>query len=654
MTRRVCLLLPASEDPWRLDTIRRGFEAAARQFEGEGWETTVAAPDSSLAVLAAHGCAPGASRGLAAPRPAVPLLTGLGRESSSASMRGSYEVAQALAGMSFDCILAPLGGGIAHSLLMARATGAAFQGCTVGLWWDDPSARRILAESARAEDFDPLIADAMERASLRLADLFIGAWDLRPMPGGPGPGSPARRLVLPALGDLAPATGPGRIAEIVFVGPASRRTGLADFLDAIERLQAKGRLGDRQVTFLGPMRQSAEGWSKEVLGVRAQGWDFRFWIEEAQTPTAALAYLQAPGRLAVLASGASDLDAVAAELAASGRPMVISCDHPDASTAPYAATAFAGPAALEQALERGLAGKAAGASAKRRSDWVAASAPPAPPRTTGLAQALRNAGRRLSVGVPKWAGDPARLTICITHRDRPQALREALASIEPRTGVEIILVDNQSVSTEAAAFLDEVSARPDLRLIRLDAPLAQTAACNLAAAASRADCLAFLDDDNAFAPGGVEAYLRAMDAGRFDIVVSNLDVYDDRLDGDPAGRTIFLGDAGTAGLFFNGFGDTSMVVRRTAFQDLGGFEADKASGPALDWVFLARARARGLRIGALQTPAVKYRRDLLDVERKWRKRDKEGALKAVLDAYDGAYDAQLLARFAHGLAMGLI
>jgi len=215
-------------------------------------------------------------------------------------------------------------------------------------------------------------------------------------------------------------------------------------------------------------------------------------------------------------------------------------------------------------------------------------------------------------------------------------------------------VDNQSLSDEAVVLLDEISQRPGLRVIRLNAPIQHTAACNLAATEAQTDHLVFLDDDNAFTPGGVQAFLRAMGQGCFDIVVSDLDIYDDRLAGEPAGRMIFLGDAGTAGLFFNGFGDTSMAVRRSTFLEVGGFGTGGASGPALDWVFLARARARGLRIGVLQTPAVKYRRDQLDAERKWRKRDKEGALKAVLDAYEGTYDSQLLARFAHGLAMGLL
>ena len=657
MTRNVCFLLPATDDPWRLDNLRRGFEAAARRFGHAGWRTTIAGTASALAVLASRNLTPQFERLVAAPKHAIPLLTGLGREASSASLRGSYEVARALRDLDVDRIVAPLGGGIAHSLLLARASGEAFQNCMVSIWWDDPTARRILCDSARADDFDALVADAMERTVVRLADVLVGASDLRPIPGGPDLTSPARRLSLPALDHPTRIQGREEIAEVVFVGPAGHRTGLPDFLDAIEALQAKGRLGGRAVTFLGPMRHSAPGFSKELLGVRAQGWDFRFSVVEIDTPTTALAYLRAPGRLAILASGASDLDAVAAELVAKGCPVVIRHDHPDADAVQAGAVCAEGPAGLHEALERALAGEVTYKPARRQADWISAISGTSP-FVAGLTRAWDSARQAVS---PSFRSSPAaarsqdaRLTVCITHRDRPRDLREALGSIEPNPRIEIIVVDNQSLSDEAAVVLDEISQRPDLQIIRLDAPIQQTAACNLAATEARTDHLVFLDDDNAFTPGGVEAFLEAMARGCFDIVVSNLDVYDDRLDGDPAGRMIFLGDAGTAGLFFNGFGDTSMAVRRSTFLEVGGFEAGKASGPALDWVFLARARARGLRIGVLQTPAVKYRRDLLDAERKWRKRDKEGALKAVLDAYEGSYEPQLLARFAHGLAMGLL
>jgi hypothetical protein len=113
-----------------------------------------------------------------------------------------------------------------------------------------------------------------------------------------------------------------------------------------------------------------------------------------------------------------------------------------------------------------------------------------------------------------------------------------------------------------------------------------------------------------------------------------------------AGRLLFLGDAHSAGLFFNAFGDTTMAVDRAAFLRLGGFHDPGHDYPSLDWVTLAKARAAGLRIGALQWPAVRYRRDFRRAELSANKIDQEGARWFVFQAYAGAYDSQLVARYA--------
>ncbi|MFX9069688.1 hypothetical protein ABTN30_20605, partial [Acinetobacter baumannii] len=75
--------------------------------------------------------------------------------------------------------------------------------------------------------------------------------------------------------------------------------------------------------------------------------------------------------------------------------------------------------------------------------------------------------------------------------------------------------------------------------------------------------------------------------------------------------------------FFNAWGDSSLAVRRASFLRIGGFGTYEGAGN--DWVFLARARAAGLRIGVLQDPAVDYAVGDAAEHRRWRKRDAEGA-----------------------------
>jgi hypothetical protein len=189
-------------------------------------------------------------------------------------------------------------------------------------------------------------------------------------------------------------------------------------------------------------------------------------------------------------------------------------------------------------------------------------------------------------------------------------------------------------------------------VMRIEPAVTQPAAYNRFATEAASDVLIFLDDDNTFAPDGVRRLLDGFASGWFDIVVSTLDV----VDGDPAidassGRFIFLGDAGMAGLFFNGFGDTAMAVRREAFIRAGGFGDRGHLFSGLDWEFLARARAAGLAIGVLHTPAIRYARRIGTEFREWRKSDTQGMRRAAAAAYGTALDAPLLARLAQGLQL---
>src|SRR5262249_24466188 len=150
-----------------------------------------------------------------------------------------------------------------------------------------------------------------------------------------------------------------------------------------------------------------------------------------------------------------------------------------------------------------------------------------------------------------------------------------------------------------------------LRVIEFHQPVPQATALNRALAEANTETVLFLDDDNYFTEEGVERLMRAVQHGDLDIAVTPLHVFDDD-DSNPsasAGRLIFLGTAHSAGLFFIAFGDTAMVVRRRRFMQIGGFHDPGYSYSHLDWVTLARAQAAGLQIGALQWPAVRYRRN---------------------------------------------
>ena len=74
--------------------------------------------------------------------------------------------------------------------------------------------------------------------------------------------------------------------------------------------------------------------------------------------------------------------------------------------------------------------------------------------------------------------------------------------------------------------------------------------------------------------------------------MTTLDLVDGNAANDlSSGWFISLVDAGWAELFFNGFGDRALAVRRDAFLRVGGFSDAGHHAPVSEWVFL-RERAR--------------------------------------------------------------
>lgn len=563
---------------------------------------------------------------------ASPTLTGLNRAVAAEPMLASYRLGQKLAALDPDLVIAPLNGGLAQGVLMARACGEAFSGTRVALWCDTPSRRRFLRTDDQATGLSPLIADALERQALAMADALIA----------PDPTGEALQAILPA--DILPmieaslprrpdrTEGPttGAIAEIVFVGPVRRGSGIVEFTEAIQRVASDGLLEDRMVTLLGPARSDVQGIGREWLGMRGSRWSFPFKVIDTGDRAEALSYVRKQGRLAITFV---DDDEDADVLRSVAHHLIV------------LPTASAGSPGLvdrtEAALRSVLAGEpvAAPGTAPPMTDWGR------------LVIELAQCSLR-----PASQAPPARgVTVCVVHFNRVVQLTRALASIPDSidgTPVEIIVLDNASSHPSIEEEIrSRAGNRPHLRIVRLARAVPQATALNLGLAQASYETVLFLDDDNYYLPSGVERLARGVAAGGFDIVVTALDLFDDG-DSEEApstGRLMFMGQAHSAGLFFNAFGDTAMAVRRDTFLGSGGFRDPGYDYPSIDWVTLAKSQAAGLRIGALQSPAVRYHRDTARADMAANKLDQEGARLFVFEAYAGAFDAELLARYAQNL-----
>jgi hypothetical protein len=410
----------------------------------------------------------------------------------------------------------------------------------------------------------------------------------------------------------------------------TRRGALPEFIEAMVRLSRSGLMAERSVTFLGPVGSTSQGIGREWLGLRAGNWSFPFKVLALVDHEERLNYLASPQRLAVIVADDADELAFIEE-----RHIALlrgsACRKPLLSR-------------LDDALGAALGGRPAAALPQEHSgpsmDW---------PALVGKLAELPCAGPahpvRLETGV----------TVCIVHHNRLKSLGDAITSIPHELDghpVEILVLDNASDIPFVADEIRRMAGpRQHLRVIELETPIPQAAALNRGIREAQFETIMFLDDDNHFAADGVRRLARAIATGRLDIVVSALDIFDDGVP-EPApsmGRLIFLGAAHSAGLFFNAFGDTAMAVRRDSFRRSGGFQDPGYSYPCLDWVTLAKAQAMGLRIGALQWPAVRYRRNTVRADTVANKLDQEGARSLVFEAYGENLDGPLLARYAQKL-----
>lgn len=116
---------------------------------------------------------------------------------------------------------------------------------------------------------------------------------------------------------------------------------------------------------------------------------------------------------------------------------------------------------------------------------------------------------------PSKTSDPPRVSILVATHNRPELLREALASIEAQTfsDWEVVLVDDGSTPP---AHIDDLpkALQQRIQLIRHETPRRSAAARNTAVRAAKGDVLAFLDDDDLLAPEFLARALGVLDRHR--------------------------------------------------------------------------------------------------------------------------------------------
>jgi len=401
--------------------------------------------------------------------------------------------------------------------------------------------------------------------------------------------------------------------ELVFFGRLERRKGLHLLLDALNRLlrsHARGEidLAGVSITFLGKCRRVYN--AKREISSLLDGTVLKYRIIDDLGQPQAIQYLKdGDGKLAIMPSVIDNSPFGVYELLGYKVPFITSTagggkeliHEDDRDRVLFDAHPHAIHQILLRTLKQPLYMPRPDYDMRRNLEiwdlWH---------RTLPAAAPARPATSRADGG--------ALVSICLAHFNRPRELGEALDSIKALSyrNIELIIVDDGSTSVEALSFLEtiqtqdfgfplQVHAQPNLYL---------GASRNLAARHARGEYLLFMDDDNLARSDELDLMVSAMEHAGADIITAFGDTFWSREAGNLATaarkRIVYFGADLTSGLFRNPYGDSNCLVRRSAFEKLGGFTEDYKIGRD-DQEFFSRAVLNGMKLYVLPEAVYWYR-----------------------------------------------
>lgn len=211
-------------------------------------------------------------------------------------------------------------------------------------------------------------------------------------------------------------------------------------------------------------------------------------------------------------------------------------------------------------------------------------------------------------------GELPLVSVCITHHDRHHLLQQAIASVKSQTypNIEVVIVDDGSVDEESHKYLDLIESDFNIRnwkIIRSSNNYLG-AARNLAANHASGDFLLFMDDDNVAKPHEVETFITAAINTGADILTTPSDLVFNEEYPSPFRKMTHcwlpLGPDLNIASINNCFGDANALIKKEAFNSVGGFTEDYGLGHE-DWEFFTKAVLKGYSLQLVPEPLFWYR-----------------------------------------------
>lgn len=493
--------------------------------------------------------------------------------------------------------------------LQAKRTGRAFQDTLITCTFHSPSQWQRQGMHQLPNSRSDLVLDFMERYVLEHADVVLSPSEHMfrwAEANGLRIAQDHRILPYPFYSPAEPVE-PGAFdgKTLIFFGRLETRKGIEVFLDALAELAPDLRANQRKlrIHFLGKIAPTLRGLSpkaiEESLAAFADVFDWELHTEMSQ-PEAVQFLVEHREALIVTPSLLDNLPFAIIEClelrlnilaaATGGIPELFADD-----SALFAPNARGLAEKLRAALAGGFTrGEVAYSSVTAREQWA-------------------RFGETVTVTKPVIEGPLPRISVCIPHYNYGHHLPRLLDSLEKQIykDFEVVAVDDGSTEQESRKVFAELGEQYRDRGWRFfqRENVGVGNARNFAVSQARGECIVFMDPDNVAMPEMLQVFAESIRHSGADCLTCHLLAFgsDEELAAGKMRHCILpAGACLEEGLNSNIFGDTNLIVRKSAFEALGGFR-EVAGVTNEDWEFLARLCLKGYRLEVVPEFLFRYR-----------------------------------------------
>ena len=527
----------------------------------------------------------------------------------------------------FDIIHFPECLGLGFYSLLAKRQGIAFAQTTFVVGTHGPILWVKEGNQDYLRNLGELEIDHMERTSVAAADIVVSpsqyllgwmvqnGWEL-----------PRQTFVAPYIrpdaatfSDLGLPQEKREIREIVFFGRLELRKGLRLFCDAIDSLCADGANLDFEISFLGKETKIYGRSSVGYISDRSKKWSVPWRLISNKYQAGAIEYLRGVGRLAVIASLGDNYPNTVLECVGAGIPFLASNTGgiPEIFASEDNAEVCFEPRP-EILADRIRAVLAKGASSARPSISFADNEK----RWVSWHRNIRTHTKRNQSPANESNSDEEPdfplVSVCFPFTTSENKIAATLASLKTQDypNFEVILVEGGGGISSQTSSSDDWFELEGLRTKRIRQRSREVGAGrNRAALEAKGTYLFFVDDHTLLLPSSaLSAFVRVAQKVDVPIVTSSISFFlgssgespEDRMEDS---RRPFLGGDIATGAYVNCFGSTNALIRRDAFDAVGGF-SDEAASSLDDWEFFSKAALLSLQIETIPEVFIWYRVDL--------------------------------------------